>query len=263
MSAERRHASPQRRSLPAFAAPYAAPDEEIAARLLAAGAARRRRRSAHRCARDAAGRGDPRRIRRARRHRGFPARVFALDPGGPRPDGAGRGAAARAGCRDRRPADRGQARGRRLDPPRGEIRRAAGLGLGLGARHLGAHHPAGRDAGEHPRKPRQAARPAGGARRDAPGDAAARLAFRARPDHRGGARRAPRITANSATPSTCWARARAPPPTRSAISQPMRDAIEAIGADRRQCARCPTGRASRSSSRRCIRATRRSRASAC
>ena len=38
---------------------------------------------------------------------------------------------------------------------------------------------------------RQAARPAGGARRDPAGDAAPRLAFRARPDHRGGARRAP------------------------------------------------------------------------
>ena len=68
-----------------------------------------------------------------------------------------------------------------------QIDRAAGVGLGLGARHLGAHHPAGRDAGEHPRGAGQAARPAGGADRDAPGDAAARLAFRARPDHRGGA----------------------------------------------------------------------------
>ena len=40
-------------------------------------------------------------------------------------------------------------------------------------------------------------------------------------------------------------------------------AIDAIGATRRQRARCRTGPASRSSSRRCIRATRRSRASAC
>ncbi len=120
-------------------------------------AARGRRRGAHRRARDAAGRGDPGEVRRARRHRGFPARVFALHPRGPRPDGAGRGAAARAGFGDRRPADRGQAVGRRLDPPRGEVERAAGLGVGLGARHFGAHHPAGRDAGEHPRKPRQAA----------------------------------------------------------------------------------------------------------
>ena len=38
---------------------------------------------------------------------------------------------------------------------------------------------------------RQAPRPAGGAHRDPAGDAPARLAFRARPDHRGGARRAP------------------------------------------------------------------------
>jgi RHH-type proline utilization regulon transcriptional repressor/proline dehydrogenase/delta 1-pyrroline-5-carboxylate dehydrogenase len=64
----------------------------------------------------------------------------------------------------------------KLAPATGPItrsnRRAAGVGLGLGARHLGAHHPAGRDAGEHHRELWQAARPAGGAHRDAAGDAA-------------------------------------------------------------------------------------------
>ena len=65
--------------------------------------------------------------------------------------------------------------------------RAAGVGLGLDARHHGARHPSGRDAGGHRRGAGQAARPAGGARRHPPGHAAARLAFRARSDHRGGA----------------------------------------------------------------------------
>ena len=108
----------------------------------------------------------------------------------------------------------------------------------------------------------QAARPADRAARDPPGDAAARLAFRARPDHRGGAvarRIAPRvplfvrhagrgrahrgrrrraISRPTPTPSTRSARAPATP-------------------------RCRRGRAFPSSSRRCIRATRRCRASAC
>ena len=202
--------------------------------------------------------------RRARRHRGFPARLFALHQGGPGADGAGRGAAARAGCRDRRPADRGQARGRRLVASRGQVRHAAGLGLGLGARHHGAHHPAGRDAGKHPRKPRQAARPAGGARGDAAGDAAARLAFRARPDasRRRSARAAhrPRVPLFLRHAGRGRAHARTTP---SAISQPMRDAIEAIGRRAGNARAAGPARASRSSSRRCIRATRRSRASAC
>ena len=137
---------------------------------------------------------------------------------GPRADGAGRGAAARAGCRDRRPADRGQARGRRLVAPRGEVERAAGLGLGLDARHHGAHHPAGRNAGEHPRQPRQAARPAGACapRRGRRCGCSARISCSGRPSRRRW--RAPARTASSAIPSTCWARARAPPPTPSAIS---------------------------------------------
>ena len=78
---------------------------------------------------------------------------------------------------------------------------------------------------------RQAARPAGGARRDAPGDAAARLAFRARPDHRGGAdaRRAHREFRYSFDMLGEGARTA---PTPSAISQAMPRAIAAIGARR-------------------------------
>ena len=152
------------------------------------------RRSPHRCPRHAADRGDPRPHRPARRRRGFPPRLCALDQGGPGADGAGRGAAARARRRDRRPPDRGQAQGRRLGRARRPIVGAAGLGLGLDARHHRARHPSRRDAGGHRRVPGQAPGAAGGARGDAPGDAAARLAFRAGADDRrgAGARRARR-----------------------------------------------------------------------
>src|SRR6266508_1948670 len=44
-----------------------------------------------------------------------------------------------------------------------EVQHLPGLGLGLDARHHGPHHPAGRDPGHDPRNPDQAARPAGGA----------------------------------------------------------------------------------------------------
>ena len=69
---------------------------------------------------------------------------------------------------------------------RGPRRQFPGLGLGLDAGHHGAHHSAGRDARQHPRKPGEAAWPARSARRDAPGHAAPRLAFCARADDRGG-----------------------------------------------------------------------------
>ena len=143
--------------------------------------------------------------------------------------------------RDRRPADRGQARRRPLARRRPQIDGASGLGLGLDARHRRPHHPSRRDAGDDPRHPRQASRPAGGARGDAPGDAAPRLAFRARADHRGGARPRPRPRASSAIRSTCWARARAPPPTPAKYFDAYAGAIAAIGASARQCgvARAP------------------------
>ena len=70
-----------------------------------------------------------------------------------------------------------------------------------------------------------------------------------------------RASRNSATRSTCSARARAPRPDAERYFDAYADAIAAIGASAGK-RRCRSGPASRSSSRRCIRATRRSRASA-
>ena len=148
-------------------------------------------------------------------------------------------------------------------PPRGAIERAAGVGLGLDARHHRPHHPAGRDAGEHPREPGQAARPAGGAHRDAAGDAAARLAFRARADHRGGARSAPARHPRVALFLRHARRGRAHRGGRRALFRRLCARHRRDRRRRRRCARCRTGPAFRSSSRRCIRASRRSRARAC
>ena len=113
---------------------------------------RRRRRTPHRRARAGAGRGDPRQSRRARRRRGLSARLFALDQGGARAHGARRGAVARAGRRDRRPPDRGQARRRPLARRRHQIDGAPGFGFGVDARHRRPRHPSGRDAGDDPRR---------------------------------------------------------------------------------------------------------------
>ena len=76
----------------------------------------------------------------------------------------------------------------------GDVKSTAlsGLGLGLDARRRRPRHSSRRDAGDHPRQHRAAARPAHGARGDAAGDAAPRLAFRARADHRRGAASRPR-----------------------------------------------------------------------
>ncbi len=108
---------PERKDLAHFSAPYAAPDEELAAALLdtapreAAAEARIDKRAT-------------RLVEAIRQKSGglggiedFLQRVFALDPRGSRPDGARRGAAAGPGFGDRGPADRGQAVVRRLDPP--------------------------------------------------------------------------------------------------------------------------------------------------
>ena len=73
-----------------------------------------------------------------------------------------------------------------------QIDRAAGLGVGLDARHRRPHHSSGRDAGDHSRQRGAPARTAGDAGGDAAGDAADRLAFRDRADHRGGAGARPR-----------------------------------------------------------------------
>ena len=181
---------------------------------------------------------------RVRRRRGISARLFALDQGGAGADGAGRGAVARAGCRDRRPADRRQARRRPLARQRRKIDCATGLGLGLDARRRRPHHSSGRDAGDHPRQHRAPARPAGGARGDAAGDAAHRLAFRA--SGRPSTRRciAPAATPSSAIRSTCSARARAPQPTPANISTPM--PVRSLPSARKPAMRrCRSGPASR------------------
>ncbi len=238
-------AEPAVRNIPSLRAPYAPADEAIAAGLLASAArppAAEARIDARATRLVEAIRA---RIGRPRRRRGFPARLCALDQGGPGADGAGRGAAARARRRHRRPPDRGQAQGRRLGASRGALGRASGVGLGLDARHHRARHPSGRDAGEHRRGAGQAARPAGGARRDAPGDAAARLAFRARRRPSRRRSRAPARSASFAIPSTCWARARAPPPMPRAISRPTPHAIERDRQAAPATTRCRAGRAFR------------------
>ena len=89
------------------------------------------------------------------------------------------------------------------------------------------------------------------------------LAFRARPDHRGGAARAPRAHRRVPLFLRHAGRGRAHRRRRRAL---FRRLCGRDRGDRRAppaTRRCPTGPASRSSSRRCIRATRRSRASAC
>ena len=71
-------------------------------------------------------------------------------------------------------------------------------------------------------QPHQAADRADRARGAAPVDAAARRRLHRRRDHRRGAGARPRGSgARRCARSTCWARARAPTPTRSATSRPM------------------------------------------
>ena len=209
--------------------------------------------------RDAADRGHPRRAQRRRRRRGDAARIRALHQGRPRADGAGRGAAARAGCSDGRPVHRGQARTGRLRPSPDEIERAGGQRLGLGARPVGGRDPARRDAAGHDRPADQADRPAGGADRNAAGDAADGQPLRAGRDDRRRARACAirRSRMPSATRSTCSAKARARRRMQRAISTPMRTRSTRSAAPP-ATGRCPTVPASPSSSRRCIRATRRS-----
>ena len=170
----------------AFRAAYAPPDEGIAARLLSATKRRRQSGRAHRRPRLPAGRSDPRQGWRSWRGRGLSPRLLAFHQGRPRPDGAGRGVAARPGCCDGGPADRGQACRRRLGS-RGAFIVVSGFRLRMDARHHRAGHPARRDAGEHRREHGQAARLADRAAGDAAGDEAARLPFCPRARHRGGA----------------------------------------------------------------------------
>ena len=221
--------------VPPFRAAYAPPDEEIAARLLAPPAASPEAEARIDAPRRRAGRGDPRPRRRRRRHRGFPARLFALHQGGPRPDGARRSAAARARRRHRRPADRGQARRRAISPltrcsSGALLVSASAWALGISARII--------DPGEtpetHPHELVSRLGPAGGAHRDPPGDAAARLAFRARPDHRRGARaRRERIREFRYSFDMLGEGARTAADAERYFPA-YADAIEAIGAARRQ-----------------------------
>ena len=135
--------------LPVFQAPFAPPDEDLAASFLPD------------AARDAAAERPDRRARAPRWSRRSAPRpagsaasrtccaLFALHQGGAGADGAGRSAAARAGRRDRRPADRGQAR-RRATWLDSDVKSTAFLVIAsawaLGV--VGARHPSRRDAGE-------------------------------------------------------------------------------------------------------------------
>ena len=122
-------------------------------------------------------------------------------------------------------ADRRLVRPRRADRARLLVTASAWT-LGVTARII----QSGRDAREHPRKPGQAARPAGRAHRDPPGDAAARarISCSGRPSRRRCGGRAG--TAICAIRSTCWARARARAADAERYLAAYARAIEAIGA---------------------------------
>ena len=168
-----------------FRAPYAPPDEAVAAQLFAEAYRPACGRCAHRYRGDPVDRRHSCAVRRARGRRGLPACLFPVHQGGARPHGAGRGALAGARRHDGRSPDRGQARRRRLGVPR--IGLAPGLGVGLDAGSHRPRHSSGRNPRLDPGQPGPAAWHAGGAGCDAPGDAAPRLPFRARADDRGGA----------------------------------------------------------------------------
>ncbi len=134
-----------------------------------------------------AGCGDPGPHRRAGRDRGLSARLFLVEPGGAGADGAGRSAAAGARRRHRGRPDRGQARRAGLVASGRPGRLAARFRVRLDAGRHRPADPSGRDSGDHSRRPCETHRLAGRAHGGPPGDAAARLAFRARPDDRGSA----------------------------------------------------------------------------
>ena len=192
------------------------------------------------------------------------ARIPDLQRRRPGADAAGRGAAARARRRDRDRADRRPARPRRLRrrragrtaagaacrPARSRCRRSFlpdARGRGRPARRLGAQTVVAATLRAMQLLGRQFV-----LGHDI-GEAMAR--------GRAARRKQPR---RCASPTTCWAKARAPRPTRCATSPPTAHAIDAIAAGARRPARPgSTTTASRSSSARCIRATRTRSASAC
>ena len=167
--------------------------------------------------------------------------------------------AARARCRHRQPPDRGQACGRGLVAARRRL--AADLRLGLDARRDGAADRAGRDAGIDPASTCQADRAARDPHRRAAGDAAPRLAFRARPDHRRGARPRER-SERMALLLRHAGRGRAHARRRGALFQVLRQCDREHRTSAPAIPPCRSAREFPSSSRRCIRATRRRRANA-
>ena len=138
------------------------------------------------------------------------------------------------------------------------LRHADRQRLGLGAWALGADRRARRHAGRHPGRNRPAPRQARRARGDAAGDAAdgATISCSARRSRPPSSAPPARPAGSTAIPSTCSARA----PTRPPTPRPTGGATPRRS--RRSAAPpatppCPTDPASRSSFRRCTRATRR------
>jgi hypothetical protein len=205
-----------------------------------------------------ADRGHRGRVRRPRRHRGAPARVFSDHAGGPRPHGAGRGTAARAGFGAPRTGSSKTSSRAPTSPTARRRSRTAWLvsasawALGVTARVI---HP-----GESPEGILETL----GKRLGLPTvRAATRQAMRLlgstlrpRPDHRRGAGPGgigpplPLFLRHARRGRAYAGRCRALPRLLSRCHRGHRQGG-------RQRAGCRTGRASRSSSRRCIRATRR------
>ena len=247
--------------VPLFRAPFAPPDEELASRFSRtptgdAAAEHRvdiRARSLVEAIRA--------KIWRPRRHRRLFARLFAVDQRRAGAHGAGGGTVARTG---RSTADRliedklgaGQlARRRCSNPTRFSSRRRRGRSASPPASSTRAKRRRGFST-----RIVQPPRPAGAARGDAPGDAADRLAFRIRADHRGGAAARPRATATFRY-------------SFDMLGEGARTAADAAKLFRGLCRmrsrrsapapairRCRHGPAFRSNSRRCIRVSSRSRA---
>ncbi len=163
--------------VPVFAAPYAPPDEALAQDLLATKPSAEVA-AATQDSRAKTSRFDAGEARRDRRRRGFPARIRALLARGARRHGAGGIAAARAGRRDARPAARRPSQGGRFRASSQRLRLAAGAGLRLRARTLGARDRGGRVAARHRRRSRAPPRRSVAARRGEASDAADGRAFR-------------------------------------------------------------------------------------